>query len=138
MAARRVARARRRSVLPADMVDEYLTFDCKTLSKLEKRMNAASCDGYLIQGTIKQYNKPETETYYPMTRFWAVMTKRVNPDNLVMALVDSELLDKPVAIGRADVERTSTAPQTSSGGDPGPPAAAPNQIVKREKIYHGK
>ena len=134
MAVRRVAR--RRSVLPADMVDEYLTFDCKTLSKIEKRMNAASADGYVIQSKIKRYETPETGQHYPATRFWAVMTKRVDPNMLTMALVDSELLDKPVAMGRADVERTSTAPQTPSGGDSGPPAA-PKSIVKREKIYNG-
>ena len=130
MAVRRVAR--RRSVLPADMVDEYLTFDCKTLSKIEKRMNAASADGYVIQSKIKRYETPETGQHYPITRFWAVMTKRVNPDNLVMALVDSELLDDKKA-----------TPQVSRGTDAGPPngglaaSPAPKSIVKREKIYNG-
>lgn len=68
--------------LPADMVDEYLTFNCKTLRKLERKLNAASADGYKIMGTIRSYEDPE----YDYQRFWAVMTKRVDPKLLAVAV----------------------------------------------------
>ena len=117
------ARPRRR--LPGDMVDEYLTIECKTLRKIEKRINAASCDGYKVSQGIKRYATPETGKYYASTRFWAVMTKKVDPDMLTMALVDSELLDdKPKKL------------ETTSGGDAGPPAA-PAQIVHRTESRRG-
>ena len=128
MAARRVARARRRSVLPADMVDEYLTFDCKTLSKIEKRMNKASADGYKLSKGIKRYETPETGQHYPSTRFWAVMTKRVDPELLAAAVNGTT--------------QPATEPAASSGADIGPPNGGaapqvPKPIIKREKIYNG-
>ena len=126
MAARgrtRPVRARRRSVLPADMVDEYLTFDCKTLSKIEKRMNRASADGYKLVKGIKRYQTPETGKYYSTVRFWAVMTKRVDPQLLAAA----------------ENGTTQPEPATSSGADIGPPngGAAPAQIVHRSEIRRG-
>ena len=81
--------------LPADLVDEYLTFDCSTLSKLEKKMNAASADGYKLLKGIKQYEKPENDKYHARTRFWAVMTKRVDPTLLAGAVKnDGEVVEE--------------------------------------------
>ena len=87
-------------VLPADMVDEYLTFDQGSLLKLEKKMNAASADGYKLIGKVRSYIRQETGTHYAETRFWAVMTKRVDPALLAGAVEsDKVTVDDDVVVG---------------------------------------